>query len=66
MDIASTVRNPVLIPNIINNKEANSSEFVADTLNKSILSGDANRGTLNIAFIKNKTNRDTDTVFTRF
>ena len=66
IDIARTVRNPVLIPNIKNIKEASSSGLPAEKLNRSIFSGDANLGTLKIALAKNKTNRDIETVLTRF
>lgn len=63
-EIARTVKNPVFIPKIINTKEANSAELSADMFARSIFSGDANLGTLRTAFARNKTNRDTDTVFT--
>ena len=66
IDIASTVRNPVLIPNIKKIKEANSWELVEARLDRSIFSGDAKRGTLSTAFIKNKMNREKDTVFAWF
>lgn len=63
---ASTVRNPVFIPKIRNNNETNSPELPAETFAKSIFSGDANLGTLRIAFAKNKINKEIDTVFTWF
>ena len=63
-EIASTVRNPVFIPNIKNRTDAASVEPFVNKLERSIFSGDAKRGTLKIAFIKNITNRDTDTVLT--
>ena len=63
-EIASTVRNPVFIPNIKNSIDAASVEPFVSKLERSIFSGDAKRGTLKIAFIKNITNRDTDTVLT--
>lgn len=61
---AKTVRNPVFVPNIKNRKDANSFGFLADKVTKSIFSGDANLGTLKIAFIRNKTNKEIETVFT--
>ena len=66
-EIATTVRNPVFIPNNRKSKETISVGLpVCTTLEISIFSGDAKRGTLRIAFIKNKTKRETDTVFTWF
>ena len=62
-DIAKMVRNPVFIPKIKNNVEAISPVVLAEIFESSIFSGDAKRGTLKIAFAKNKTNRETDTVF---
>ena len=65
-EIANTVRNPVFIPKIRNNTDASSPGLPADKLDNSIFSGEANRGTLRIAFAKNKTNRVIDTVFRWF
>jgi len=63
-EIARTVRNPVFIPKIKNRIETASLVLLADKLERSIFSGDAKRGTLKRAFIKNMTNKETDTVFT--
>ena len=63
-EIANTVRNPVFTPNIKKREDANSAGLFADKLDMIIFSGEANRGTLNSAFIKNKINIVTDTVFT--
>lgn len=63
MEMARTVRNPVFIPKIRNIVDAISDGFAADKLDKVIFSVDAKRGTLRIAFIKNKINKVTDTVF---
>jgi hypothetical protein len=66
-EIASTVKNPVFIPNIRNSNEATSlglPDWI--TVDNSIFSGDAKRGTLRIAFVKNKTKRETETVLTWF
>ena len=65
-EIARTVRNPVFIPKIKKRTETNSPGPLADKFERSIFSGDAKRGTLKIPFIKNMTNREMDTVFTRF
>ena len=66
-EIAKTARNPVFIPKIRKSNEAISPLLVACEIEeKSIFSGDANRGTLRIAFAKNKTKRETDTFFTFF
>ena len=62
-EIANTVRKPVFIPKIRNSADANSAGLPADKLENSIFSGDANLGTLRIAFAKNKTKRVIDTVF---
>ncbi len=62
-EIANTVRNPVFIPKIRNNVDTSSPGLPAARLESSIFSGDAKRGTLRIAFIKNKINKVTDTVF---
>lgn len=63
-DIASIVRNPVFIPKIKKSRETISPELFAGKLERSIFSGEAKRGTLKIAFAKNKTNKEIDTVFT--
>ena len=63
-EIANTVRNPVFIPKIKKRPEAISPGLFADKFERLIFSGDAKRGTLKTAFIKNKTNIVTDTVFT--
>ena len=66
-DIAKTAKNPVLIPNIRKIREAASPELVAwETEDKSIFSGDANLGTLNIAFARNNTNKEIETFFKLF
>ena len=65
-EIASTVRNPVFIPKIKKRIDATSDGLFADKLERVIFSGDANRGTLKIAFAKNMINKEIDTVFTRF
>ena len=65
-EIANTVRKPVFIPKIRNNTEASSPGLPADKFASSIFSGDANLGTLRIAFAKNKTNRVIETVFRWF
>ncbi|MFB5633024.1 MAG: hypothetical protein ACE5Q9_06835 [Nitrosopumilus sp.] len=62
-EIANTVRKPVFIPKIRNSIDANSAGLPADKLEMSIFSGEANLGTLRIAFAKNKTNKVIDTVF---
>jgi hypothetical protein len=63
-EIARTVRNPVFIPNIKKSADTTSAGPLADTVDRSIFSGDAKRGTLRIALIKKITNIDTETVFT--
>ena len=65
-EMAKTVRNPVFIPKIKKIEDATSVGPFADKFVKSIFSGDAKRGTLKIAFIKNNTNREIDTVFRWF
>ena len=65
-EIANTVRKPVFIPKIRNSIDANSAGLPADKLEISIFSGEANLGTLRIAFAKNKTNKVIDTVFRWF
>lgn len=63
-EIASTVRNPVFIPKIKKIEEIISPVLPADTLERSIFSGEAKRGTLKTAFTKNMINKEIDTVFT--
>ncbi len=65
-EIARTVRNPVFIPKIKKSTEITSPGLLAETFERSIFSGEAKRGTLKIALIKNIINKETDTVFTRF
>jgi len=52
-EIASTVRNPVFIPKIKKIEEITSPVLPAETLERSIFSVEAKRGTLKIAFTKN-------------
>jgi hypothetical protein len=63
-DMAITVRKPVFIPKIRNSIEITSVGLVADKFESSIFSGEAKRGTLKIAFIKNIVNKEIDTVLT--
>lgn len=64
-EIASTAKNPAFIPNTRKSKEVTSTGLsVAKMLERSIFSEDAKRGTLKIAFTRNKKNKDTETVFT--
>jgi len=65
-EIAKTVRKPVFIPKIKKIEDVNSTGPFADKFVKSIFSGDAKRGTLKIALIKNNTNNEIDTVFRWF
>jgi hypothetical protein len=66
-EIANTAKNPVLIPKIRKIIDATSPELVAWEIDdKSIFSGDANRGTLNRAFARNKTNSEIETFLTLF
>ena len=66
-EIARTARNPVFIPKIKKSKDAISPLLVACEIEeKSIFSGEANLGTLRIAFTKNNTKRETETFFTLF
>jgi len=65
-EIAKTVRNPVFIPKIRKRADTISPGPFADKLDRVIFSGDAKRGTLKIAFIKNNPNMVKDTVLTRF
>lgn len=62
--IARTVRNPVFIPKIRKSADTISPGLFADKFERVIFSGDAKRGTLKIAFIKNKPNIVKDTVLT--
>ena len=66
IEIARTVRNPVFIPKIKNSTDAISEGLAAEILDNSIFSGEAKRGTLRIALIKNKTNKVTETVLRWF
>ena len=61
-DIANTLRNPVFMPKIKNNVDIISPGLFADKFERIIFSGDANLGTLRTAFVKNNTNKVTDTV----
>jgi len=63
-EIANTVRNSVFTPNIKKMKDVSSLGLFTDKLDMIIFLGEANLGTLNRAFIKNKINIVTDTVFT--
>jgi len=66
-EIAKTAKNPVFIPKIRKSNDKISPLLVAWEMDeKSIFSGDANLGTLRIAFTKNKTKREMDTFFTLF
>ena len=65
-EIAKTVRNPVFIPKIKKSADTISPRLFADKFERVIFSGDAKRGTLRIAFIKNKLNIVNETVLTRF
>ena len=65
-EIARTVRNPVFIPKIKKTEEIISLVLPADTVERSIFSVDAKRGTLKSAFTKNTINREIDTVFRWF
>ena len=66
-EIANTAKNPVLIPSIRKIIDANSPVLVAWEIDeKSIFSGDANLGTLKIAFIRNNTNNEIETFLRLF
>lgn len=65
-DSAKTVRKPVLTPKIKNTIDVISKEEFDEIFVRSIFSGDANRGTLIIAFMRNKTNKEIETVFRWF
>jgi hypothetical protein len=66
-EIARTAKNPVLTPKIRKIIDANSGKLAPEGIDeKSIFSGDANRGTLKIAFARNNTNKETETFFTLF
>ena len=60
-EIANTVRKPVFIPKIKNNVDISSSGLPTGKFEITIFSGDAKRGTLRMAFIKNNTDKVTDT-----
>lgn len=63
---ARTVRNPVFIPKIKKSEERTSTGPFTDKSDKIIFSGEAKRGTLKIAFTKNITNKDKETVLIWF
>lgn len=66
-EIASTAKNPTFMPNTRKSSDIISPEsFAWKMLEMSIFSVDAKRGTLNIAFARNKKNREIETVFTWF
>jgi hypothetical protein len=65
IEIASTAKKPAFIPNTRKSNDDNSSGLPdSKILERLIFSGDAKRGTLNIAFTRNKKNKDIETVFT--
>ena len=66
IEIARTVRKPVFIPKIKKTDEITSPGFATDKFVRSIFSGDWKRGTLRMAFIKNKINKVIDTVLRWF
>ena len=65
-EMAKMVRNPVFTPNIKKRNDAISLGLPAEMFVRSIFSGDAKRGTLNIALIRNKINKEIETVFMWF
>lgn len=66
-DTAKTAKNPVFMPKIVKIIDIRSPEFVASKMVENVIfSGEANLGTLRIAFIKNKTNREIETIFAWF
>ena len=66
-EIANTAKKPVFTPNIKKIIDATSAVLVAWEIDsKSIFSGDAKRGTLRIAFARNKPNKEIDTILTLF
>ena len=66
-EIAKTAKKPVLIPNIRKSNDATSPLLVACEIEeRSIFSGDANRGTLKIAFARNRIKREIETFLTLF
>lgn len=66
-EMANTAKKPVLIPSIRKIREAASPELVAwEIEDQSIFSGDANRGTLKMAFARNNMNNEMETFFTLF
>lgn len=65
IEIASTARNPAFIPNTRKTEDVSSSGLLdSKMLERSIFSVDAKRGTLKIAFTRNKKNKEIETVFT--
>ena len=66
-EIARTTKNPTFIPNTRKSSEVISpGSFAWKILEISILSGDAKRGTLKMAFARNRKNKEIETVFTWF
>ncbi len=66
-EIAKTAKNPVFTPKIRKITDANSPKLASGGIDeKSIFSGDANRGTLSNAFARNSTNKEMETFFTLF
>ncbi|WP_457763614.1 hypothetical protein [Candidatus Nitrosopumilus sp. bin_6a] len=65
-DIANTVKKPVFIPKIKKSEDMISPGLLADRFERVIFSGEAKRGTLKIAFVRNRINIVTETVLTRF
>ena len=66
-EIARTARKPVFTPNIVKINDATSPGFVAlKIFDITIFSGDANLGTLRIAFAKNKKNSEIENIFAWF
>jgi len=64
-EVAITAKNPAFIPIIVKINDVNSCGLpTCEMCVRSILSGDAKRGTLRIAFARNRKNRDAETVFT--
>ena len=65
-EMAKIVRNPVFMPKIRKRTEKKSPEPEEDRLSKLIFSGEAKRGTLNIAFAKKSANKVNETVLRWF
>lgn len=66
-DIAKTAKNPVFTPKIKKSKDTISPLLVAlEMEERSIFSGEANRGMLRRAFARNNTKREIETFFTLF